>query len=513
MSVNPPLKAAKVENESDSSVSATSSRTTRSSLDAKKKKDCCFFCDSDEGEMHLSATKELDAKVRRYASLIGDEKLQIKLVEGDLTAIDASYHLPCLVGLYNKVRQQTMKSSIATQDMFDEESLAFARVVDHVESECAKDLMSVSVFKLAELKSLYNDYLPAGVTKSKSYDTRTSRRSESVDDVQKCLDSKSNIHSSRFKERLLNAIPYLSAHHQGRDVYFVADAEMGNIVHQAYEKKENKEAYAMLKCCKDTRNSIFNHKAEPFDGRFSVGCQRKSVPSALLSLVSLLLYGPKYTGPITQETLTIAQLIKFNIKKNSRKVGNSTQRHCLTNETPISVYIAFLIHSEFRCKKLIERLHDYGLGVSYHRILNLEKGLLRAMCSQYHDDGVVCPTQLRRGLTVRGTMDNVDINPTSNTSKGSFHGTILSVFQTPRQSCMGTERPFRPIGDDNVHCELPDNYAIVPAELAKIVGQCPVNKTYKITSTAILPDIVTQPQNEWVGMMERFLESGDNDDC
>ena len=72
---NQPEKTPKVADESESDVCATSSRTTRSSVDAKKKKDCCFFCESGEGDMHLSATKELDPKVRRYASLVGDEKL------------------------------------------------------------------------------------------------------------------------------------------------------------------------------------------------------------------------------------------------------------------------------------------------------------------------------------------------------------------------------------------------------------------------------------------------------
>ena len=127
--------------------------------------------------------------------------------------------------------------------------------------------------------------------------------------------------------------------------------------------------------------TVFNHKAESFDGHFTLGCQRKSVPSSLLSLISLLLYGPKYTGPVTQQTLTIAQLIKFNIKKDSRKVASTAQRHSIASETPLAIYIAFLLHSEFRSRKLIERLHDYGLTVSYQRILNLEKGLLRAMCT------------------------------------------------------------------------------------------------------------------------------------
>ena len=40
------------------------------------------------------------------------------------------------------------------------------------------------------------------------------------------------------------------------------------------------------------------------------------------------------------------------------------------------------------------------------------------------------------GIPVEFTMDNIDINPKANTSKGSFHGTILSVLQTPTKSNM-----------------------------------------------------------------------------
>ena len=84
-------------------------RATRSNIDGKKKGALCFFCENAEGEMHLTATKELDAKVRHHASRLSDHKFLIKLAEGDMTAIDATYHLQCLVNLYNRVRQKTVK--------------------------------------------------------------------------------------------------------------------------------------------------------------------------------------------------------------------------------------------------------------------------------------------------------------------------------------------------------------------------------------------------------------------
>ena len=125
-----------VENES---IVTNTPKATRSKVNAKKKKNCCFFCERDQGNMHLSASNEMDERVRKYASIIEDEKLLIKLVEGGMTAIDATYHLQCLVKFYNKVRQKTLKSSNKTKEMFDQTSLAFAKVVDYVNSKCGED--------------------------------------------------------------------------------------------------------------------------------------------------------------------------------------------------------------------------------------------------------------------------------------------------------------------------------------------------------------------------------------
>ena len=149
--------------ESESIVTNTP-EATRLKVNAKKKKNCCFFVN-----MHLSATNELDEKVRKYASII-DEKLLIKLVEGGMTAIDATYHLQCLVKFYN-VRQKT--SSNKTKEMFDQTSLAFAKVVDYVNSKCGEDLTTVAIFKLSELKALYLEYIGDSANDSKSYTLNT----------------------------------------------------------------------------------------------------------------------------------------------------------------------------------------------------------------------------------------------------------------------------------------------------------------------------------------------------
>lgn len=115
---------------------------------------------------------------------------------------------------------------------------------------------------------------------------------------------------------------------------------MDNVVYQVYEKKENEEAFAVLKCCQNTKKSIFTYEVAALEGSFD--CQGKAVLFALHSLVSLLLHGLKDTGSITLVTLTISQLIKFNVEKDTRKVGKTTERHhSQAFEAPISIDNAF----------------------------------------------------------------------------------------------------------------------------------------------------------------------------
>ncbi len=47
----------------------------------------------------------LDARVRECALQLQDQNLLAKLSTGDLIALEAKYHVQCLVSLYNKARQ------------------------------------------------------------------------------------------------------------------------------------------------------------------------------------------------------------------------------------------------------------------------------------------------------------------------------------------------------------------------------------------------------------------------
>ena len=67
----------------------------------------CFICDESSirnNPLHNVSTLGLDARVRKCALALHEEKLLAKLRAGDLVAQEAKYHAPCLASLHNKAR-------------------------------------------------------------------------------------------------------------------------------------------------------------------------------------------------------------------------------------------------------------------------------------------------------------------------------------------------------------------------------------------------------------------------
>ena len=59
----------------------------------------------------------------------------------------------------------------------------------------------------------------------------------------------------------------------------------------------------------------------------------------------------------------------------------------------------------------------------------MENVLANAVCKRFEEEGVVCLTDLRKGLFTVGALDNIDHNPSSTISQDSFHGTGMNIFQ------------------------------------------------------------------------------------
>ena len=115
-----------------------------------------------------------------------------------------------------------------------------------------------------------------------------------------------------------------------------------------------------------------------------------------------------------------------NVRKKEPSGEAFFARHSVDQETPVLIYIGHM----YTCKKeLVDRLYHLKLSISYDRVLCLSAQIGNKVCEQFHNNQVVCPPRLRSCVFTTSSVDNIDYNPSSNTSKESFHGTAISIFQ------------------------------------------------------------------------------------
>ena len=74
-----------------------------------------------------------------------------------------------------------------------------------------------------------------------------------------------------------------------------------------------------------------------------------------------------------------------------------------------------------------------GLCAYYDRVLQVTKGIGDNLVRQFKTHGIFAPGELKRGVFTMVAKDNVDHNATSNTATKYFHGTSMTVMQTPPQ--------------------------------------------------------------------------------
>ena len=97
-----------------------------------------------------------------------------------------------------------------------------------------------------------------------------------------------------------------------------------------------------------------------------------------------------------------------------------------------------LIH--IRKKELVDRLSHLSICISYDRVLRLSAEIGSRVCEQFHMEQVTCPPKLRGSVFTSAAVDNIDHNLSSTTSRESFHGTGISVFQHPSYDSEGVDQ-------------------------------------------------------------------------
>ena len=99
-------------NESEVFDSEAKQRSTRRSEKNPTHSEKCFFCGEFSKDMHRCQTLELNQKVRDIEIEMGDNQMLAKLRQGDMVAVDAKYHLRCLVDYKNKYRSSKSSGKV-----------------------------------------------------------------------------------------------------------------------------------------------------------------------------------------------------------------------------------------------------------------------------------------------------------------------------------------------------------------------------------------------------------------
>ena len=143
----------------------------------------------------------------------------------------------------------------------------------------------------------------------------------------------------------------------------------------------------------------------------------------------------------TNTGVTLPQLFIFNAVKSHRDPQSDATaiRHDPNREPPLPVYLGLLVHAETRKKTLVDKLYRLGLSISYDRVMQISAYLGNSVCAQFEDDGIVCPSKLKKSLFPTGSVDNIDHNPSSRTAKDSFHGTAISLTEHPTNDFGGID--------------------------------------------------------------------------
>lgn len=435
----------KKRNSSENNTKETPSKVTRLNTGAAAStiQEVCFFCNnSGQEKLHKVCTFNIQNQITKCAIDLEDNLLLAKLSAGDLIAQEAVYHKKCYTDLRNRVRDLETKD--VDTDFKIAKGVALAELISSIEEEA--EINQASVFILADLAKVYV------------------KRIEQL-----CGQKEGRINTTYLKNKILLNIPYLREYKDGRNVYLAYDETVSTMLKES--NNFDNDFIVLSKAATIIRNDMFKTKSK-FTGTFEQDCQQKSTSKTLQSFISMVLDGSNIHNNIENiidkhNALTIAQLIFFNSTIRRRGTSMSTF-HCSAREPPLPLYIGLLVHAETRKMGLIDKLCDLGISVSYNRVLEVSSGLGNSACQRFQEENLVCPPKLRFSLFTTGAVDNIDHNPSSNTSIGYLHGTTISVFQHPTSENRGQGRNISLIDDKNKSSSttpLPEEYTTIPPVL------------------------------------------------
>ena len=434
--------------------------------------DNCIFCERGSGkeDLHHFSNLATSDRVKQWSVDLQDTDLMVRVSGPDLVAMKAKYHHSCLTALKNRHRSYKSKESALTNKDKLLEARAISELFGYIEESVEE---GEYFFKLQDLHDMLIRRLTAfGIDKEKN--------------------------RTQLKEKILLEFPDATEQMVGRQVVIAFPQGLKNLIKDAIKQRDHPNQVGVLaNAAKLVREEMFQESHASFNGSFDSECQEKYIPNTLKMLVSMILHGVNINADLeeAQPTLTIAQLLMFNLKKHCNK---AKMYHHTNQEPPLCTYLGLKVHAETRSKSLIQTLFKLGISPSYQRILSIEDQLTTAVCEQFNQDGVVIPCSLQKNRFSIGAMDNVDYNPSSSSAQGSFHGTSLNLVQVGDSTNSGEGRKRVHLPPQGKTAELPETYSVVPyVDYQTSKMKVPWRSTFFNPNPAFMDDELER-ENEWL---------------
>lgn len=375
--------------------------TTRRSLGGigTERTDTCAFCSKVGTRNHPLSAVEFPEKwnvIINQAALEKDKRL-LNILDGGHGLKNVVYHKKCRTGYLNKARA---KESHQPAESSQKDGVVLAKLYGHM-TEVRRQSDSPPVFKMADLARLYcTEMAQMGV--------------------------KSDVHSTRLRERLLQECPALEhIGKKGQDVLIGFKKDVDTSIREELRDFDG-EAFHFAKVAKIIRKDVFSSDSDE-------NSERK-VPLSLKTLIQMILNGPTLSSLDLEENAeqvvtSVAENIAFQIRKKTGRSAGTVRRHSKKQETATPVYVATKLYGATRKKGLIDIFYQLGLSISYDRLDNMLDAKAQEVADLYMQEGVVCPKDVRCGVFTTAAVDNIDHNPSSTTAQGSFHGTAITLMQ------------------------------------------------------------------------------------
>ena len=171
-----------------------------------------------------------------------------------MVAVRAKYHARCLAAQYNRAREHDKGSSSELNSQSEAHSIALADLIAEIQNS-RYGQPHTTVFKFWDLRKVYCKRL---IREGLAEETQ-------------------EIHSMRLKERLIEAIPGLTAYSKGREVLLAFTEDIGTIISDAFSNDNDANEMCLQRAASIAAQEMFT-KSYIADGSFSQNCQRGSIP-------------------------------------------------------------------------------------------------------------------------------------------------------------------------------------------------------------------------------------------